>query len=365
MKDGTAVFRADSVEPPGIEISQVKDHSSRRSTVQLALILAVAIALAVAADQLAVAWLQMRTPTVTFRRIGPESGPQVFCAGSSLLQFGLSWPELQSVCGQGFESWGVAGSTPREWEVFQKAATNTDTMILGIDLYDLNEEHLCDFSANLVSLKQTIRDLWRAGSDWKFSKRVLSEYPLEYVRVAFPTAARSNAVLVALRQRLPKKVGFLAGVGGEADALATLRSPILDFPASEAKVSDWSSTKMLRRLSSMRDENRGKHSFYGPKRLALNRMLAAAKNRGRVIVVVLPVTPAYVHEFISPEIAGQFEKRVAEIRQIDPAAQVVRIDRIPSINSDDCFSDLVHLNARGRRIATDEFLRALGKQSGQ
>jgi hypothetical protein len=39
----------------------------------------------------------------------------------------------------------------------------------------------------------------------------------------------------------------------------------------------------------------------------------------------------------------------------------VRLDQLPALNSDEYYSDFVHLNGPGRQIATDAFLKELRK----
>jgi len=142
---------------------------------QFLFVVCLALVIAIVFNYLAAIWIKLPKQTAIYRRIGPETGPQVFCAGSSLLQFALSWPEVSEILDQGIESWGMAASTPSEWEVFQNLASNTNLMIIGVDVYDLNEYHLCEGRANVVPLAQTILDLWQSSTDWQFSKRLLSQ----------------------------------------------------------------------------------------------------------------------------------------------------------------------------------------------
>src|SRR5438552_6309953 len=163
---------------------------------QFLFVVCLALVIAIVFNYLVAFWIKLPTKdNPIYRRIGPETGPQVFCAGSSLLQFALSWPEVSEVLDQGIESWGMAGSTPSEWEAFQNLANNTNLMIIGVDVYDLNEYHFCEGRANVVPLAQTILDLWQSNTDWQFSKRLLSRYPLSYLQKLFPTAGKSEPVL--------------------------------------------------------------------------------------------------------------------------------------------------------------------------
>jgi hypothetical protein len=280
----------------------------------------------------------------------------VFCAGSSLLQFGLSWPEISETIGQGIENWGVGGSTPIEWEVSQSVASSTNFMIIGVSAYDLNEQHLCDARADLVPIMQTIQDLRQTGADWERANRSLSQYPLAWLRHLFPTAGKSDAVLVGLRRKLPARLRASAAAEDEANSLVVPRRAVMDFGGSSARVSDWPQSKTIRRLASMRNENRGIHAFNGLKKLAFERMLLRAQEKGRVIVVVLPVSPAYAHEFLMPEVVRTFETALMDAQHVDPYAQFVRLDEVAVLNSNEYYSDLVHLNGGGRQIATNAFL---------
>jgi hypothetical protein len=109
----------------------------------------------------------------------------------------------------------------------------------------------------------------------------------------------------------------------------------------------------------MRAACQGTHSFDGPKKLALLRMLRSATERGRAILVVLPVSPFYTDEFLGPGVAERFEATLAEVQQSTPEARLVRFDKIPELRSNAYFADLVHLNYDGRQIATEAFLKAL------
>jgi hypothetical protein len=331
---------------------------------QFLFVVCLALVVASVFNHLAAIWIKLpHHEKAVYRRIGPQNGPQVFCAGSSLLQFALSWPEISEILGQGIESWGIAGSTPSEWEAFQNLATSSNLMIIGVDVYDLNEYHLSDPRASVVPLVQTIQDLWQSNSDWQFSKRLLSQYPLSYLRKLLPTAGMSEEVLVRLRRKLPTQLWLRAAAEERANTLAMPRGPVLNFGEINRKVSDLSPSRLLRQLALYRSENRGRHAFNGPKKLAFERMLLRAQKQGRVIVVVLPVAPVYVREFVTPEVARNFENVLTEAQHIDPQAQFVRLDQLPALNSDEYYVDLVHLNGAGRRIATGAFLSWLRQRS--
>lgn len=302
--------------------------------------------------------LGLPTASAAYRRIGPTSGSQAFCAGSSLLQFSLDWEKVSSRLGQGIENWGLGGSTPVEWEIFQKRQPKDNPLIIGISLYDSNENRFCDARANLVPFPRAVNDLRQSGSNWQFVKRVLGQYPLAYARILFPTAGRSDAVLVGLRKEI-REIFHLSSTADDRAITNFLRQDnLFKFGDSFQRVSEWDQGKLLRRLSLSRNENRGLHSFDGPKMLATIRMITYAKQRGGVIVIVVPVSPSYLKEFTTPKISEQFAVLCESIKKADPNAQIIRLDNDPRLQSDRMFDDLVHLNAFGREIATEDFLTA-------
>jgi hypothetical protein len=352
-----------AAEGSSMPIRSGHDVPGRSRKAQFLVVVCTAILIAAAVSHLVTAWFGLYTGKATYRRIGPTNGPQVFCAGSSLLQFGLSWPEVSEALGQGIENWGVGGSSPDVWEVSQRLATKSDLMIVGVSTYDLNEYHLCDSRAQIVSVARTIQDLWEARVGWQFAKRVLSQYPLACLRVLFPTAGRTDAVLVGLRRKVLYLTGSSPTVDEKANALVLPSQPVLDFGESTEKLSDWPAAKTLRRLVLQRTEIQGAHVFVGPKKLALLRMLDQAQQRGRVIVTVMPVAPVYAREFLTPEVRRSFESTLADARHAAPQAEFLRLDLLPALRSDEYFSDFVHLNGAGRRIATEAFLKELKRNS--
>lgn len=323
---------------------------------KLIAIAVLAVALASVVSHLVARWVGIPSVSTSYRRIGPTTGPQVFCAGSSLVQFGLSWPEVSQLLGQGIENWGVGGSTPEVWEVSQAYATNSNRTLVGVSFYDLNEHRLCDARANLVPFTQTVRDLWQSHSSWSFAKQLLSQYPRAYLRHLFPTAGRSEAVMVGMREQGRKLLRLSSASEDRARALVLPSQPVLEFGESKLKLSELSEARLLRRLAMTRSEIQGRHAFDGPKMVALKRLLERAHRQGEVIIVVLPVSPAYANEFLTPEIYQAFDAAIASAAQAAPGARVVRLDKLPQLQSNENFSDLVHLNSLGRRHATEAFV---------
>jgi hypothetical protein len=331
-----------------------------RHVPQLLFVVSSAIIIVAIISHWLVAWLGFPSDKPVYRRIGPENGRQVYCAGSSLLQFGLSWEEVSKAIGEGIENWGVGASSPSEWEVLQTRETNANELLIGISVYDMNEARLCDNRANIVSVMQTIRDLFQSHSGWRFSKRVLSQYPLACLRHLFPTSGRSEEVLVGLRMKIRQLLRMSAASEDRARVAFLPRGALLKFGDAKNSVTDWTPARTIRRVSGMRSDNHGTNVFNnGPKSLAFQRMLQQAKTHGSIVVVVLPVSPAYVQNLLTPEAVGAFDDLLEQTRRAFPEAQFVRLDQLPALKSNDCFGDLVHMNSAGRNIATDAFLKDL------
>ena len=298
-----------------------------------------------------------RLASAAYRRIGPHTGPQVFCAGSSLLVSGLTWPEVAKSLGRGIENWTVAGSSPEVWEVFQQQPRFSDATIIGVSVYDLNEMRLAPARASFVPLTTTIADLWasRTGSDVR--DRILTQYAILYVRALYPMAGDADKVLVGLRRKAADLLGQQANLQ-QHEGVVVEKDGILDVEDGGMSLNDLSSAHILRRLEALRAENHGAHEFFnGSKRRAFRRVLLRAQQQGRVIVVVLPVSQYYLDAFLDKTLNAAFEEALREDLVAVPHATLVRLDRVPGITDNKNFFDLVHMNSSGRRIATRVFLR--------
>ena len=345
-----------------LRTGQIRYSRGRR----LAAVAFLSLLLSSFADYLLAYWVRLprSTPwqaTGIYRRIGPESGPQVFCAGSSLLIAAFSWPAISESLGQGIENWSVGGSSPDLWEQWQQHEQRSNATIIGVSVYDLNEMHVAEDRANIVPLSRTITDLWASDTDPALSHRLLTQYALKYVRLLFPTAGYADKVQVGLRYRIARALGLERSLGDHEGVLHE-RAGVLDIEEDTMRVSDWSSARLLRRIEALKDENHGRHEFArGPKHLAFQRMLLRARRQGRVIIVVLPVSSTYTNEFIDEGAAVAFEKAIQDAAAIAPGANLVRLDRVPAISDPRYFFDLVHLNSFGRSLATKSFLTELSK----
>jgi hypothetical protein len=163
-------------------------------------------------------------------------------------------------------------------------------------------------------------------------------------------------VLSGLRNKL---IRFFSVIQDSGNALMLPSQALLDFGESNERVSDWASSKTIRRLALLRAHIQGKHVFGGPKQMAFQRMLQKATKNGRVFVVVMPVAPAYVHEFVTAEVVRDFEYSLAHALHDSSQAHVFRLDQLAVLRSDEYYTDFVHLNSAGRRLATESFLTEL------
>ena len=328
-----------------------------RRGVQLGVTAAVVIATTSLLSHSLVGWLGIRTGVVRHRVVGEaRPGPSAYMAGSSLLFDCLALDRVSKQFQQGMETWFVAGSSPSEWEPFQSQAGAARLTLIGISAYDLNEEFLCDFRSQVVSLPQAASDLAAIQASWPLTKRVVSQYPLKYVRFLFPTAGRSAGVMGGLKEQMGKVLKPWMKVESEAGPKVPDPGAGGVAPEELEKISDWSAGTMLRWVTKMRSACHGRHSYDGLKKLAFLRMLEKAERQGRVIVVVLPVSPAYSREFLTGQAPLEFERALACAMKSAPKVQWVRLDQVPGLSSNDHFWDLVHMNTYGRQAATDAFL---------
>lgn len=324
------------------------------------IIISVVVAITAIISRSITASLGIETTPSGYWVTGPGAGrASVFLAGSSLAGDGLAWKEISDVLNLRIEGWGVAGSSPSEWERFQHLATQAKVTVLVVSSYDLNEYFLSDFRAEVVPLGQTIKDLRQSRADWPYSKRLLSLYPLTYLRMLYPTAGRSDGVMVGVRENLRKLVRAVFPLESEAGPTLSFNETASTQEYKKEKISSWSSGRMLRRLASLRSACQGKHAFNGPKRLAFLRMLRQAQEQGRAVVVVLPVSPLYTKEFLTPEVKREFEEALTEAQHSVPKARWVHLDQLNELNSNEYFWDLVHMNSYGQKVATEAFLGQL------
>jgi len=298
--------------------------------------------------------IQNRAATGHKRFGGADRPVEALVSGSSLTYGGVNWTQVADRLGTAIESWPVPGSAPPEWEQLQRRSPRARATFVGVSVYDLNEESICDFRASIVPLRQTLADLRASRSSMTFVRRLSSRYALTWSRAVLPTAGWSDRVMFGLRDKARSLLGTSAANEQLGAALQVAGDTL-----SEERVSDWPKDRLLRRLASMRS-NQGTPWFSGPKHLALLRLLQQARRQGVIVVVVLPVSQVYLENILDDQMRADFEASLADAKRVVPEAAWVRLDRLDGLTSSDYFFDLVHLNAQGQRIATPEFVRALG-----
>jgi len=327
---------------------------------QLVTILCVVALITAVVSHSTTSWLRIETAPGGYWVIGPGSGrASVFMAGSSLAGDGIAWPEIANQLNLRIEGWGVAGSSPSEWERFQQLETHTNLAILVVSPYDLNEYFLSDHYPQVVPLLQTLKDLRKTPMDWAFYKRVVSTYPLRYARILFPSAGRSDGVIKGIREKAETSVKSMFPVVAGNNSGPSFTDPVSRVEIKNVQITNWSPSLMLRRIVGMRMACEGKHGYNGLRRLAFLRMLRQAQEQGRVAVVVLPVSPAYAKEFLTPSVKNEFEAMLVEAWQSAPKAFWVRLDQVEELNANQNYYDLVHMNPYGRAIATENLLSQL------
>jgi hypothetical protein len=326
----------------------------------LALIVCTATAIGAIASHAAMHWLKIRSGYAGYQHYGPQDEEaRTILYGSSLAYDGIDWGEVSQVRREGIESWATAGSSPSEWEAQHQLPPKMNRAFIVVSTFDLNEYWLCDFRADVVPLGNAIRDLKYCAPDAQLCKRIISQYPQMFVRQLFPTAGRSDGVLVGIRANLSK----FANGAASADVDEAPKFGYTGPSEVAQKLSDWPPARLQRRLALMRTAFHGKHWFDGPKKMALMRLLESTGNQGEAVIVVMPVSRIYGREFLSPQVKKQFEDALADAQHHNPHALIVRLDQLPALDDDSMFSDLVHLNMYGQKIATAALLKQLEKSS--
>ena len=200
-------------------------------------------------------------------------------------------------------AWGVAGGSPYEFEQLQKKVPDAQTTYIVISVSDMDEANVCDFRADLVPLSETIKNLRAVHASWNDSEREIAEYPTTWLRVLFPTIGRSRAIMGRVHEQIH---GMLHH---SIDPPNTPAGPILDVGKEKVadsyrlqNIASWSNSEIAGKLAAERASYQGSDGFNGQKFEALLRMLQYGSERGRTIVVVVPVSSSYLKEFMTPGI---------------------------------------------------------------
>lgn len=329
---------------------------------QLIVILAAVLVFSSALNHAIVRVLEIRTSGVDRGRINTEAqGEPVLVMGSSLTFFGISFHEVAKAMDRPLVTRSVGGCSPCELEWLAREVPEARRTIIGVSLFDLNENNLSDSRATLVPFSQTVSDLWASHSEWTPMKRVLWSYPVPWVQHVLPLAGRSNAVMVNLRD----KVRSLRKqpVGSELETRLTFKAD--EDAVRPEKLSDWDGGRVGRNLSQLKATGLEHGRFAGPKSLALARMLALAAGQEPAVVVVFPVSPPYREVFGDSTSVDHFERELDRIKAAHPTLQMIRLDQEPALQPAEVYWDLVHLNDDGRRIATRRLIEQLAVKTAR
>src|SRR5947209_8583791 len=120
-------------------------------------------------------------------------------AGSSLMFYGINWAEVSKALSVRVRGWAVPGGSLEEMDVLHRGAPPASYTFLDVSIHDFNENYLSEFRANVVPLRESLTNLLASGASVAHVKRVLSQYPLRYLRILYPTAGRSTHVMVGIR----------------------------------------------------------------------------------------------------------------------------------------------------------------------
>jgi hypothetical protein len=326
-----------------------------RSPRQLALVFLAAVVISAFGSHLLASWLKIKTTAAQPFVFGKPNGKApAFLAGSSIMAYGISWEQISTQLDMEIKVWGIAAGSPIEFEQFQKQVPEARTTFIVVSPVDLDEAVVSDFRAAIVPLGQTIQTLRETHANWKDSMHALNQYPLTWLRILFPTLGRSRGIMGMLRQNAANWVKPSSGTS------ARMAGPTISFDKGTAddeykrqRMSDWPESKVIGKLVAIQLDFQGPHSFNGIKQSAFSRMLQYGLQRGRTIVIVMPVSPAYSKEFMPPETAKKFEQAIIELQQGAPQSEWLRIDQLPGLVKAENFCDLDHLNVFGRQIATE------------
>jgi hypothetical protein len=297
----------------------------------------------------------IRTQAVTPLTFGSTNQPvDGIVAGSSLMFYGVAWSDIAKTTGKRMQGWAVPAGSVIEMEVLQSQVPEARITLLGIGVSDLNENYVSDFRSEIVPLRSALAGLWAARTEWQLARRVISQYPLSYLRKLFPTAGRSTTIMVGAREvlrslRPSKKTP-------EPSERAVVAS---ESNTHNENITSWPEARLMRNIGDMRASAGGNFAFNGPKRDALFRFMKRGDDLGKMVMLIMPLSPTYQKEFLNETVQQQFNDVLAEAQKETPEALWIRLDEAPELKSDEFYWDLVHLNAPGQAIASKIVLERL------
>lgn len=174
------------------------DQEKKRSPIVLSLVV---VGVCAFASHSLAAWLGIKIERPEWRAFGGTAGEPIIVLGSSLTFFGFDWGRVAEATGSTVRGMGVPAASPAELEPFLPQESSRKPLVIGISAFDMIESSISDFRAEVVPFSRTMADLWAIRAGGEDAKRVISQYPMRGVRLIFPTAGRSLAVMVGLRAK--------------------------------------------------------------------------------------------------------------------------------------------------------------------
>lgn len=322
---------------------------------QLVVILLVVLAITSLVSHGVARAFHIRTLAITPLSFGSTNQPvDGIVAGSSLMFYGVGWSDIAKKMSKRMQGWAVPAGSVIEMEVLQAQVPEARVTFLGVGVSDLNENYVSDFRAEIVPMRSALTGLWAARSEWALSRRVISQYPLSYLRRLFPTAGRSTTIMVGAREVLrslrPSKKS------NEPSERAVVAS---ESNTHNENITSWPEARLMRNIGDMRASAGGDFAFNGPKRDALFRFMKRGDETGKMVMLIMPLSPTYQKEFLTEAVLGQFNDVLSEAQKKTPDALWIRLDNAPELKFNELYWDLVHLNAPGQAIASKIVLEQL------
>ena len=319
---------------------------SRRK--QLVIIVVATVVITSLVSHVAARVFKLRTQAVSPLSFGATNQPvDGIVAGSSLMFYGVDWSQLTRSMGMRTVGWAVPSGSVVEMEVLQAQVPAARVTFLGVAVSDLNENYVSDFRSEIVPLNSTVAGLWASRCQWSLARRVLSQYPLSYLRILFPTSGRSTGIMVGIREGLRSLRP--AKSKNESSERAVVAS---ENNTHNESINSWPEARLVRNIGDMRASAGGKFEFNGPKRDALFRFIQRGNELGKTVVLVLPLSPMYQEQFVTKDVLKQFNDLLLEAQKKSPKTIWIRLDASPELQSNELYWDLVHLNAPGQAIAS-------------
>ena len=291
---------------------------------------------------------KLRTQAVSPLSFGATNQPvDGIVAGSSLMFYGVDWSQLTRSMGMRTVGWAVPSGSVVEMEVLQAQVPAARVTFLGVAVSDLNENYVSDFRSEIVPLNSAVTGLWASRSPVSLARRVLSQYPLSYLRMLFPTSGRSTGIMVGIREGLRSLRP--AKSKNESSERAVVAS---ENNTHNESINSWPEARLVRNIGDMRASAGGTVEFGGPKSDALFRFMKRGDELGKMVVLVFPLSPKYQEQFVTKDVLQRFNELLSEAQKKNPDTLWIRLDESPELKSNELYWDLAHLNAPGQAIAS-------------